>query len=73
MRIVLDANVVVSDLLSDHGAPALVLEHGLAGDLTLVVDVRILREYHDVVSRPDLKLSARDVREFLRLRLTPNK
>src|SRR4051812_9930876 len=67
MRIVLDTNVVVSGLLSDHGAPAQVLDLCLAGDLVLVVDGRILREYQEVLARPELKLAPRDVREFLAL------
>jgi putative PIN family toxin of toxin-antitoxin system len=67
MRIVLDTNVVVSGLLSDHSAPAQVLDLCLAGDATLVVDNRIVREYRDVLSRPELKLAARDVAEFLAL------
>ena len=67
MRVVLDTNVVVSGLLSDHGAPAQVLDLCLSGDLTLVVDGRILREYRDVLSRPELHLASRDVAEFLAL------
>lgn len=67
MRIVLDTNVVVSGLLSDHGAPAQVLDLCIAGDVTLVVDGRILREYREVLTRPELKLAPRDVDEFLAL------
>ena len=67
MRIVLDTNVVVSGLLSDHGAPAQVVDLCLAGDTTLVIDGRILSEYREVLSRPELKLPPRDVSEFLAL------
>jgi uncharacterized protein len=65
VRVVLDTNVIVSGLLTDHGAPAQVLDLCLAGDLTLVVDGRILREYRDVLHRPELGLRPRDVDEFL--------
>ena len=67
MRIVLDTNVIVSGLLSDHGAPAQVLDLCLGGDVTLVVDGRIVREYHEVLTRPELKLPTRDVAQFLSL------
>lgn len=67
MRIVLDTNVVVSGLLTDHGAPAQVLDLCLAGDVTLVVDGRIIREYQEVLTRPELALTTRDVAEFLAL------
>lgn len=67
MRIVLDTNVVVPGVLSDHGAPAQVLDLGTSGDLTLVVDGRILREYREVLGRPELKLARRDIEEFLAL------
>ena len=67
MRVVLDTNVIVSGLLSEHGAPAQVLDLCFSGDLTLVVDGRILREYRDVLSRPELGLASRDVEDVLAL------
>ena len=67
MRIVLDTNVVVSGLLGDHGAPAQVVDLCLSGDLTLVVDGRILREYDEVLHRAELTLLPRDVSDFLSL------
>lgn len=67
MRIVLDTNVVVSGLLSDHGAPAQALDLCIAGEVALVVDGRILREYREVLCRPELMLTPRDVDEFLGL------
>ena len=67
MRIVLDTNVVVSGLLSDTSVPAQVLDLCISGDVLLVVDGRIMREYEDVLKRPELKLSRRDVDEFLGL------
>jgi putative PIN family toxin of toxin-antitoxin system len=65
VRIVLDTNVVVSGLLSDTSVPAQVLDLCIAGDVMLVVDGRIMREYGDVLMRPELKLPPRDVVEFL--------
>ena len=65
MLIVLDTNVVVSGLLSETGAPAQIVDLCIAGDLDLVVDRRILAEYEEVLSRPELGLNARDVDEFL--------
>jgi putative PIN family toxin of toxin-antitoxin system len=67
MRIVLDTNVVVAGLLTDHGAPAQVVDLCLSGDLTLVVDGRILREYHEVLHRRELALPPRDIADFLGL------
>lgn len=37
------------------------------GDITLIIDGRILREYREVLTRPELKLAQRDVDEFLAL------
>ena len=51
MRIVLDTNVVVSGLLSDTSVPAQVLDLCISGDVLLVVDGRIMREYEDVLTR----------------------
>jgi putative PIN family toxin of toxin-antitoxin system len=52
VRIVLDTNVLVSGLLSPHGPPGRILDLILAGELVLVVDDRILSEYHSVLARP---------------------
>jgi putative PIN family toxin of toxin-antitoxin system len=65
VRIVLDTNVVVSGLLSDTSVPAQVLDLCIAGDVMLADDGRIMREYEDVLMRPELKLPPRDVVEFL--------
>lgn len=54
MRIVLDTNVLVSGLLNPHGSPGRLLDHFLAGDITLLVDDRILAEYGEVLRRPHL-------------------
>jgi len=60
MRIVLDTNVLVSGLLSPHGAPAQVLGLLLEGEITLCVDARVVYEYREVLSRPDWPFSPND-------------
>lgn len=52
MRVVLDTNIVVSALLSPHGAPAQLLRMALRGDLAALHDDRIVAEYREVLSRP---------------------
>ena len=52
MRIVLDTNVLVSALMTPHGAPAAVVSNILAGRLALLFDERILDEYRAVLTRP---------------------
>lgn len=61
MRVVLDTNVVISALLSPHGAPAQVLDLVLAGELAALVDDRILDEYRAVAGRPRFAFAAADV------------
>jgi predicted nucleic acid-binding protein len=46
----------VSALLSPHGIPAQVLALTLAGEVTLLLDERILAEYSEVLSRPRLAI-----------------
>lgn len=67
MRIVLDTNVVVSGLLSAIGPSAQVLDLVSSGDISLVVDGRILSEYQDVLARRQLKFGTREIRDFLAL------
>ena len=56
MRIVLDTNVLVSAFLKPQGKPARILQRVLSGEVTLLVDDRILGEYCEVLSRPKFKL-----------------
>lgn len=67
MRIVLDTNVVVSGLLTALGSPAQVIDLVSSGDISLVVDQRILAEYRDVLARARLKFGVRETNEFLAL------
>ena len=59
MRIVLDTNVLVSALLKQNSKPSRILEMALRGDVTILLDERILAEYYGVLSRPkfDIPLS----------------
>jgi putative PIN family toxin of toxin-antitoxin system len=52
VRVVLDTNVLVSAMLSGGGAPDMVLQLVLMGELTLLADSRILAEYDEVTARP---------------------
>jgi len=52
LTIVLDTNVLVSGLLSPHGAPAAIVRMVASGTLTLCVDARVLGEYAQVLARP---------------------
>ena len=65
--IVLDTNVLVSGLLSEHGTPGVILDLVLAGEIELVCDERILAEYREVTARPELKLNAERVGLVLHL------
>lgn len=65
MRVVVDTNVLVSGLLNPRGAPGRILDLVLAGHVSLVVDDRILAEYHDVLRRGRFGFEARDVDALL--------
>lgn len=67
MRIVLDTNVVVSGLLTAVGPPAQIVDLVSSGDISLVVDERILDEYQDVLARPRFKFGIREISDFLTL------
>jgi putative PIN family toxin of toxin-antitoxin system len=64
-RIVLDTNVLVSGLLSPHGAPARILNLIVNGDVILVLDSRIFSEYSDVLKRKRFSFPSDAVDEIL--------
>lgn len=66
IRVVLDTNVLVSGLLSEHGPPGLIVDLVFAGELALVYDARLLAEYREVLVRPELKIDPADAEELLR-------
>jgi putative PIN family toxin of toxin-antitoxin system len=65
VRIVLDTNVLVSAFLKPGSHPAQVLEMILAGEVSVLVDARILVEYHEVLSQPKFDLPERPKIEVL--------
>ena len=67
MRIVLDTNVIVSGMLNPHGTPGRVVDLFLGGEVTLLVDDRILAEYRAVLPRPKFGFDPADVSDFLDL------
>ena len=58
IRVVLDTNVIVSALLTAHGAEAAVLLLTLYGTISLVFSDPVLAEYREVLSRPKFKRPA---------------
>jgi putative PIN family toxin of toxin-antitoxin system len=67
LRIVLDTNVLVSGLLNPDGNPGRIVDLLLAGEITLILDDRILAEYREVLRRPKFGFEAEDVSELLDL------
>lgn len=67
MRIVLDTNVLVSGLLNPDGNPGRVVDLFLAGEVTLLVDDRILAEYRAVLPRPKFGFDESSVSDLLNL------
>ena len=65
VRAVLDTNVVVSGILSEHGPPGWIVDLVAAGELAAVYDARILAEYRDVLTRSRLNLNATRVQLLL--------
>jgi len=65
LQIVLDTNVLVSGLLSPHGAPAGILNHVINGSVVLVLDARIFDEYSDVLHRKKFSFPGEAVNEIL--------
>lgn len=57
MLVVLDANVIVSGLLKDTGYPSRIIDLVVGNQLQLAYDNRIMGEYEEVLSRPELAIS----------------
>jgi putative PIN family toxin of toxin-antitoxin system len=55
MRIVVEPNVLVAGLLSPFGPCAEIVRMISSGELTLVLDARILSEYNEVLCRPKFR------------------
>ena len=54
MRYLLDTNVLVAAFRSRSGASNAIVRRALRGDLPLVVHQKLVYEYSDVLSRPDI-------------------
>ncbi|MBM5810999.1 MAG: putative toxin-antitoxin system toxin component, PIN family [Gammaproteobacteria bacterium] len=52
MRVILDTNILLSALLSPHGAPALLIDAWRAGRFTLITSRDQLLEFGGVARRP---------------------
>jgi uncharacterized protein len=65
MKVVLDTNVVVSGLLTHHGACALVVDRMRMLEFGLCVNGAILAEYAEVLGRPRLSIPGGDADDFL--------
>jgi uncharacterized protein len=56
MLVVLDTNVIVSGLINETGKPGKIIDLILENRFQVAYDDRILGEYEDVLSRPELRL-----------------
>jgi len=56
MYIVLDTNDLVSGLLNPNGSPGRIVDLVIGGFVQVLYDDRILREYLEVLARPELKI-----------------
>ena len=54
--VVLDTNVLVSSLLNPNGSPGKILDLIIGGQIQVAYDDRILGEYEEVLSRPELHI-----------------
>jgi putative PIN family toxin of toxin-antitoxin system len=65
VKVVLDTNILVSALLKPQSIPARILDWVVAGKLTLVVDERIVAEYHEVLKRKKFGFDGTLVLDFI--------
>ncbi len=65
MNVVLDTNILVSGLLSSSQAPGQILDLVLAGELTPIVDHRIMAEYREVLARPKFSFDSHAVNDLV--------
>lgn len=65
MKGVIDTNILVAGLLNPSGMPARVMDLVARGDLTPVVDDRILAEYRAVLPRPRFDLKTGEIKAVM--------
>ena len=61
LLIVLDTNVLVSGMLNVKGSPGKVVDLVLTNQIQIAYDNRILGEYEEVLTRPELRLDQNKV------------
>ncbi len=66
MRIVLDTNVLVSGLLTPLGPCGEIVRALASKEITICIDVRILLEYREVLSRPGFGIDVGEIVRILR-------
>ena len=66
MRIMLDTHVLVSGLLNPYGPPGRILDLILSGRVRVLYDDRILQEYQEVLTRPQLAIDASQAQAVVR-------
>ncbi len=65
MIVVVDTNVLVSGLLKASGNPVEVVNHLLAGKIKAAYDIRIMREYREVLKRPKFNFQAAEIEALI--------
>jgi len=65
MIVVIDTNVIVSGLLKASGNPAVIVNHLLSGKIRAAYDIRIIREYREVLKRPRFNFKDSDTDNFI--------
>jgi len=65
IRVVVDTNVLVAGILSEHGPPGWIVDLIAAHEIVVVYDSRILAEYREVLARPELDLDPARVKQLL--------
>ncbi len=60
MKLVLDTNVIVSGLMTAHGACGQILDLVAEGVLEVCIDDRLVDEYERVLRRPELRIEPAD-------------
>jgi len=65
LKLVIDTNVVVSGALKPNGLERTALVFALTRPATLFVSEEILAEYKEVLSRPELRISANERKKLL--------
>lgn len=66
LRVVLDTNVIISGVITDHGAPFQVLQRWRNSEFALITSEPILKEVERVLNYPKIKRKRRFTEENIR-------